>query len=263
MKPKLLFVHENERTVKDGLWAALRLLESDFTITRMHVQDDVRYAAHTADLVLGWGAFGSRVDAVVSTLPRKKGLCIGGTAGSPTTIHSYQVVFYETYWDLTERLEQTGHLHLVHAFGVNTDIYQPIPMEKLVDWLTVGAFALWKRQPLLGQKSGVRLAIGQIQKDNLGESYEIITKLLKTGCGVMDMVSEEALARFYNASKTVYIPAELHGGGERAILEARACGIPVEIAGDNPKTFELATMDEVWDHHYYYQQLKHGLTSLL
>lgn len=75
---------------------------------------------------------------------------------------------------------------------------------------------------------------------------------------VSDMIEPEKLAELYRASKLAYIPAELHGGGERALLEARACGIPVQFESDNPKLEELST-SPIYDHHYYAQQLKKGI----
>lgn len=262
MKPRLLFVHENEVTVQDGLWAALRIMEKDFLIQEHNLRT-LTPPPSDYDVVLGWGAFGSRVDAVVSQLPGKRALCIGGTAGTPDSIHAYQVVFFETYWDLDTRLSTTRHPHLVHAFGVNTDIYRPLELPKVWDYLTVGAFAAWKRQFLLEDKPGLRLAVGQIQKNNLDESLGIIGGLLGAGVAISDMVPAEKLALLYNLSRKCYIPADINGGGERAILEARACGIPVEIAGDNPKNFELVTTPVVWDHHYYADQLTKGIQLCL
>lgn len=262
MKPKILFIHENERDIKDGLWAALELLKTDFDIERRHI-----YAledSFEADFVLGWGAFGSLVDQVLSTDSRKKGLCIGGTAGSPNSINAYDVVFYETQWDYDTRLKQSGHDNLIHAFGINTDIFKKnqICRVEIFDYLTVGAFSLWKRQHLISEKVGLKMAVGQVQKNNLSESMGIVFSLLGEGVVVVDQVSEIKLAQIYNASRVVYLPAELHGGDERALLEARSCGCIVEIEDDNPKLKELLTAP-IWDHKYYAEQLKKGIMSVL
>jgi hypothetical protein len=128
----------------------------------------------------------------------------------------------------------------------------------IIDVLSVGSYSLWKRHDRLAKRTGVRLTIGEIQRENLAESYRIIDGLLKSGVGVMDMIQPEELAKFYKASKLVYIPAEIHGGGERAVLEARACGTPVEVESDNPKLLEL-TKSPIWDHNYYAEQLKRGI----
>ena len=66
----------------------------------------------------------------------------------------------------------------------------------------------------------------------------------------------------YNLSKNVYIPANIIGGGERAVLEARACNIPVEVEDDNPKLKELL-YSPILDHHYYARQIEKGIHAVL
>jgi len=62
----------------------------------------------------------------------------------------------------------------------------------------------------------------------------------------------------YNRAKIVYIPANIIGGGERAVLEARACGCKVEVEPDNPKLQELLNCP-LWDTNYYTDQLVKGI----
>lgn len=130
------------------------------------------------------------------------------------------------------------------------------------DYLTVGAFSLWKRQLKLVDKRGMKLAVGDIQKNNRVESMLIVDDLVNNGVGVMPQVTEIELARFYAMSHTVYLPAELHGGSERALLEARQMGCNVEVEIDNPKLKELLT-SPIWDEQYYAKQLKKGILSCL
>jgi hypothetical protein len=177
-------------------------------------------------------------------------------------MEKYDVLFYETEWYLPQ-IQQ--HKNVVRAFGINSDIYKPIPDAiKIWDWLTVGAFANWKRQYLLANKGGYRLAIGEIQKENLNESIDIIGDLLVDGVSVSDMVSPEKLVMIYNSSDRVYIPSDINGGGERAVLEARACGVSVEVEKDNPKLQELLTWKErgkIPDQFFYADRLKAGVLS--
>jgi hypothetical protein len=61
-KLNLLFVYniEDENLWKDGLWAAINLLERDFSVTRWNIyglSGDVQREFPTPDFVLGWGAF--------------------------------------------------------------------------------------------------------------------------------------------------------------------------------------------------------------
>lgn len=90
----------------------------------------------------------------------------------------------------------------------------------------------------------------------------IINGLLYDGVMVSDMITPENLADLYRASVLCYIPADLMGGGERAILEARACGIEVECENDNPKLKELCT-GQIPDEYEYATALKKGILSCL
>lgn len=289
-KLNLLFVYniEDENLWKDGLWAAINLLERDFSVTRWNIHGlsgDVQREFPTPDFVLGWGAFGSPVEQLLQGMIGKRGnkkykvgLCIGGySVPTKEQINAFDILFVETQWskDWLEKYCSKKHPPIHHAFGINSDIFKPLgtsisvtgedviqvsESRKIWDYLTVGSFSLWKRQEKICAKDGAKMAIGQIQKDNLQESIGIIGNLLLAHCGVSDMVYPQQLANFYHAAKNVYIPAELNGGGERAVLEARACEIPVEIEPDNPKLEELLT-SEIWNHEYYSNQLREGILS--
>jgi len=270
---KILFVYDHKypELWRDGLWAALNLLEKDgFEIDKLNLQNKeeegkvIGYKSY--DITLGWGAFNSSVDNLLlnlsPTLSGKKSLCLGGYAlPKPGRTIDYDVLFYETDWTMSWLAGLPIKSEAIHAFGVNTDIYRPMPDAiKIWDWVSVGAFALWKRHYLLREKGGYRMAIGEIQKENYPESLSIIGDLLKHEIAVSDMQDAETLAKIYNSAYSVYIPAELMGGGERAVLEARACGIPVEVEYDNPKLQELVK-GPVWDHYYYFDQLKKGILA--
>lgn len=286
-KPKILFIYEveDESLWKDGLWAALELLKQDFEIYKHNLKTstgELPIHPDSADFILGWGAFGSPADKEIQARakvqrehykrPYKTGLCIAGNAMHPGGLENYDVLFYETEW---YKPQIEVHPNLVHAFGVNTDIFHYVGEvvkpgavrivnedNTLWDYLTVGAFASWKRQSKICFKKGSKMAVGQIQKNNMRESIEIVGQLILGGCGVSDSVTPERLANFYRAAKKVYIPADINGGGERAILEARACGTDVEIEPDNAKLLEL-TGSPVWDHYYYATQIKKGIESCL
>lgn len=256
-----LFRSEFESQWRDGLYKALELLGNDYAITywNMYDNDVQRLSVSEYDFLLGWGAFGSDVDLFLQTKPNKKGLCIAGNARSPVGCENYDVLFYETHW-----YEDTigHHKNIVHAFGTNTELFRSRGLNVFWDYLTVGAFAEWKRQRYLKLKTGKRLAVGEIQKDNLNESMRIVANLLSGGIAVLPQVTPEVLCDLYNMSKTLYIPADINGGGERAILEARACGIDVEVEDDNPKLRELVD-SRLYDHLYYYEQLKKGIGGVL
>lgn len=268
-KPVLLFVfeHKYEKLWRDGLWATLEALKIDFNVIKINLATAQPHDI-AADFILGWGAFGSKVDKVLRSLEVDLpiGLCLAGNvAPIPEDIDKYSIIFYETDWAFKNYLKSgEGYKpKFVHAFGINTDIYQKTPhATKIWDWLTVGSFSLWKRQSLIQQKEGNKLAIGEIQKENYSESLDIIANLLIKGVAVSDMVDPETLVKIYNASRNVGIFADTNGGGERSVLEARACGIPVVVEEDNPKLKELLT-SPIYSHNYFANQIKQGVIGCL
>ena len=59
----------------------------------------------------------------------------------------------------------------------------------------------------------------------------------------------------------VYVPDDVLGGGERAVLEARALGVRAVVEPDNPKLAELLG-SPVYDHAYHAAQLRYALGLL-
>ena len=262
---KILFVydHKNPKHWMDGLWAALNLLEKDFEIQKVNLQDTkekghIKPNKPPFDFVLGWGAFGSEVDLYMAWVDEQpKGLCIAGNVNPPKGANKYNILFYETKW---YRSQIDFHDNIWQAFGVNTDLFNTIDISTPVVWdyIGVGALANWKRWDRMTKKQGNRLVVGEYQKENEEESLAIAQNLLREGVMVSDSVHPFDLVNFYHWSRTLYIPADVTGGGERAILEARSCGLEVEIEDDNDKLRELLDCD-IPSHHDYYKQLKKGI----
>jgi hypothetical protein len=250
---RILFVSDYNHQLKDGLWAAINILGYD----RYNIGDELPNFEEY-DFILGHGGFHSRVDLLLRSLPNKKGLCIGGNVHKQDT-ECYDVLFYETLW-ARDFLELKGNL--VHAFGINTNIFnsndRTLSRYKAIDILSVGAFATWKRHEKIINETGNRVVIGEIQKDNKDESIKIINELLSKGVGVIPQVTSEQLSRYYQDSKWVYIPATIYGGGERAVLEARNSSCMVKIEEDNPKLRELLN-SPIYSEYYYAEQLKKGI----
>lgn len=252
---KILFVyyHKNPEYWKDGLWWSINELSKKEKVTWINLAyeyDGVDIKEF--DFILGWGAFGSPTDLFMrGMIGKKKGLCLGGNATPvPISANNYDVIFYETDWIKNNYLKDVK-TKLVKAFGVNTDIYSYLDdMPKIWDYLSVGSFSYWKHHDKIKDKIGTRLCIGEVQKDNLPESMDIISDLVTNDIAVSGMVEPEKLNLIYNLSETVYIPADINGGGERAVLEARACGCKVEIE-DNPKLKELLEGDLPNENDYF------------
>lgn len=241
---KILFVyyHQNPEYWKDGLWWSINEMSKTHDVTWLNLA--LPYEGVTTqdyDFVLGWGAFGSPADKFLQgMIGLPKGLCLGGNVVPvPVYASNYQIIFYETDWVKENYLK--GLNNLVKAFGVNTAIFKPLKLEKIWDYLSVGSFSYWKHLEKMKGKLGLRLCIGEVQKDNLVESMDIISDLITNDIAVSGMIGPEKLNLIYNLSKTVYVPADINGGGERTVLEARACGCKVEV--ENPKLKELTKCD--------------------
>lgn len=272
-KPKLLFVYEHKKPEwwLDGLSAALDVLEKDFEITKenldQHHDGFSDGSRVSADFILGWGSFGSAVDLHIKERAKyfgiKKGLCVAGNASLVTSADNYDILFFESDW-IKENYLKDVTTKTVKAFGVNTDIYfkQDIPNPIVWDYIGVGAFASWKRWERFNSLQGKRLVIGEYQLGNETESLSIARDLIKHGVMVSDMVHPFDLANLYNWSRTLFIPADINGGGERAILEARSCGLDIKIENDNPKLKELLDCP-IPSHIDYAEQLKKGIMSCL
>lgn len=270
-KPKILFVydHKNPEYWMDGLWAALNVLEEDFDIKRYNIQqlEDAMPPYRYYDFELGWGSFNSTVDRLLQENKLKydskhTGLCIAGNATPPTGADNYDVLFYETKW---YRPQINFHKNIVQAFGVNTDLYFPMDMPNAIVWdyIGVGAFASWKRWEKMINKKGNKLVIGEYQDNNEGESLSIVQQLIKGNVAVSNMISPYDLSNLYHWSRKLYMPSDVLGGGERAVLEARACGLEVEIEDDNPKLKELLELEVIPSHIDYAQKLKEGILSVI
>ena len=267
-KIKILFLYDHKypHLFRDGLWAAVNLLQKDFDVDKYNLYEkkyEVSFDPKKYDFILGWGAYGSPVDSALSQIKGVPlGICMAGNASPIPTANIYNVIFYETEWAKDNYLKSVNG-NLVHAFGVNTDIYNKWEGAPIIwDWLSVGSFSYWKRHERMIAKSGTKLVIGEIQRDNWQESFDIISDLLLAGVGISDMLYPTKLRNIYNCSDTIYVPADLNGGGERCVLEARACGRLVEVEDDNPKLRELVD-GQLFDHHFYANQLKKGIKDAI
>lgn len=170
-------------------------------------------------------------------------------------INFFDVMFYETEWfKIYANLNR--HNNIYHAFGIDTSIMKRISLVKKYDYIFVGNITEYKRPLNLINKKGKKLVVGFL------DNKKIIDELKNNGIDVLDFVDYSELARLYNMSKTCYLPCRVDGGGERAVLEARACGINVEIEEDNKKLYELLKSD-IYDSDYYCNQIKRGLMDVI
>jgi hypothetical protein len=194
-------------------------------------------------------------------------LLISGTSTPPnlTEMRVYHTLFYETdwYWN-SFSTELLAHGRAYKAFGINTNYMnlgiatnnpmfeQPRPF----DFVFVGhvSFTL-KRADVLMSLAGLRLAFGVIDTPDLDD----VARLREAGVTVANgMGSYADLAAILRMSRNVIVPTPIWGGGERATLEARACGAHVWVADDNVKLQDLLC-GPIPSHEDYARDLLNGL----
>jgi len=230
---KISFVYKlDDPNWNDGLKRAIDMLGEKHEIKK----HNGTYTNYFCDLVICWGAFGSWQEQFVSELPFKKAICVAGGPISHPNIHKYDIVFVETKWH-QEQFRNLG-VNAVVAFGTNSDLFRNMNIERPIDYLSVGAFAKWKRHELFLKKPGRKVAVGYMQPDGIEkECYEMCIQDPDTL--VIPQINPDALFWLYNQSKKVSITSTVMGGGERTVLEALSCGCDVEVEQDNPKLVQL------------------------
>ena len=266
------------RTESDAFQAALRRFDA-------------------ADVLLVKSNWEWTVDEFVRTYLRNcstpKALLISGVhpvPSNPAEVQFYDALVYETNWYRQRERLASRHSNIYHAFGVDTTVMRrlgaagrpkiwdllfvgwPVPgkrLERFVDRFNAMKEE-WRRQSRTRSHSPGRaatatfpraLAVGR-HPDETPESTAIVARLVAAGVEVRDVAPYKDLAALMNEAREVYIPSAVDGGGERAVLEARACGTPVRVEEDNPKLRELAnSATQIYDHVYYADQLEKVIAS--
>jgi hypothetical protein len=227
---------------KDGFVAAMEILSQNWEIHWIHAGRSLPVDLFQSyDAILVKSNWNWKVDKQIQRwgklISSPLMLLLSGSIPppEPRKIHTYAHVFYETNWyaALAEEFPSSSR-----AFGVNTNIYRAGSRTKKWDVLGIGAFRNYKRWDMLAKKQGKKAIVGE---RTTAEAKHIATELEKKGVQTFDFMAPEKLRELILSSKKVYIPASLQGGGERAVWEAKASGVPVEVAEDNPKLVELAS----------------------
>ena len=194
----------------------------------------------------------------------------------PASTRFYDVVFVETLWyAATFPLPRA-----IHAFGVDADAIATAcdaarddrgPRFESWDWLFVGAFADhagFKRPERLAARTGRRLALGKLRDNADGSppvshaAAPVVAALQSAGVVVRDPVPWTDLPAVLASTTHLLVPDDWRGGGERAVLEARACrGVQIVLEPDNPKLLNLS-QGPLYSPLYYAGQLESGFLSL-
>lgn len=222
---------------KDGLWAAMKILEETYDIEYKEPTAEIREDA----IVLYWEApcciNGPDKDSYnrVHNLPNRKVLLFAGGPLQQDWVYGFDHVCVESQINADE-CEAQGIPHST-AFGVNTDIWKPVPsvFSRHWDGIHHGTCASWKRQWLVGEAVGDRgILVGRYQES---DPYPF-DRARELGVTVMDETDPESLVHYMTASRTCLQTSDYWGGGQRCTLEAMAAGVPVICMSDSPKNRE-------------------------
>ncbi len=219
----------------DGLRQAMRIIEKEHEVIYCEPFDEIN-----ADLILYWEApctiNGQNKDnwEKVRKSPIKKALLFAGGPLQKEWVEGFDHIFVESKINADE-CASLGLPHSI-AFGINDEIFKPEIQPKVFDGIHQGTCASWKRQWLIGESLGPKgVVCGRFQETDRRPFEECI----KQGSLVLPEIPAKAVCSLLNASHTMVQTSDFWGGGQRATLEALACGIPVICMSDSPKNREF------------------------
>lgn len=225
----------------DGLRAAMRIIEQEHEV--MYLDFPLRVAdlvEFNPDAVLYWEAPTTinGKDATnyrtVCELPYRKFLLFAGGPINPMWVKDFELLFVESRVN-EEECERFG-IPYKRAFGVNTQVMKPQMQPKVFHGALPATCASWKRHWLLADALHDKAVfMGRYQQhDPMG-----FDRAHKAGSLVLPELSAEGVASILNASYTMVNTSDVWGGGQRATLEAMACGVPPVVMEDSPKNREF------------------------
>lgn len=219
----------------DGLKKAMQLIATEHEVSYHEPQEHIK----DVDVILYWEAPCTIVgkDKMnylnILTNPTPKALLFAGGPIKKEWIDGFDMVFVESQINADE-CEDIGIPHRL-AFGVNTDIFYPRSIEKIYDGMHQATCASWKRLDLFARALKDKgVVCGRDQETDPNGFIEC----RKQGVTLLPEQPYGEVAKLLNQSHTMVQTSEYWGGGQRATLEAMACGIPPIVMSDSPKNRE-------------------------
>lgn len=223
---------------RDGFTEALKILSSVYDVRLFNIEDEIPNLKPFDWIFVKEGFGGNIIKSIQNkTFSAKLGIFVSSSREIPTDsqLSEFDIVFYETDW-YHNHAKLVRHNNCHKAFGIDDSLCNQTSLKKKdIDNLFVGSIVGYKRPWEITKRKGINLCIGDIQ------DKEIESFLKNNNVLVYPYVKYEELSKIYERSKNCIIPCSIHGGGERAVLEARAHGVPVTISSDNNKLKELTS----------------------
>lgn len=224
---------------QDGLWLAMKHIEKQHEVKYFEPFQTKEITEFNPDRVLYWEApctiNGKDKDnyLAVCNLPFKKALLFAGGPLEEMWVTDFDHVFVESKVNADD-CERQGIPYSI-AFGINDEIFKPEKQPKVFDGIHPATCASWKRQQLGAEALGNKLVLcGRFQETDPSP----FTESRRLGALVLPELSYPALASLMNASHTLVQTSSYWGGGQRATLEAMACGVPPIVMEDSLKNRE-------------------------
>lgn len=219
----------------DGLRKAMELIETEHEVIYQEPHEIIK----DVDIILYWEApctinGKDKMNYLnILTNPLPKALLFAGGPIKKEWIDGFDLVFVESQINADE-CEKQKIPHRT-AFGVNTDIFYPANVEKIYDGMHQATCASWKRLDLFAKALKNRgIVCGRDQETDPNG----FIACRKYGVTLLPEQPYKKVAELLNQSYTLVQTSEFWGGGQRATLEAMACGIPPIVMSDSPKNRE-------------------------